>query len=89
MKKLGREFHCLHLQLDPEEGVRRILKRATIEGRADDASEETIRKRMRTFTEKTLPVIGGYEAMGKVATVTGTGTVEEIYEEIVSSLGLR
>lgn len=82
MKKLGRDFRCLHIKLDPEEGVQRILKRAQIEGRADDAKEETIRKRMNTFTEKTLPVIEAYEKDGKVSTVEGTGSVEEIYERV-------
>ncbi len=89
MKRIGRDFQCLHLKLDPEEGVKRILKRAQIEGRADDANEETIRKRMNIFTEKTMLVIQEYEAVGKVRTVEGTGSVEEIYGNIVSSLKLR
>ena len=88
MRKLGREFQCLHITLDPEEAVQRILKRAAMQGRADDASEETIRKRMNTFTEKTLPVIREYEKDGKVTSVEGTGTVDGIYETIVESLGL-
>ena len=88
MENLGRDFRCLHLTLDPEEGVQRILKRAAIEGRADDASEETIRKRMNTFVEKTMPVIQGYESIGKVTTVEGTGSAEEIYDNILSALAL-
>ncbi len=85
MGKLGRDFRCMHITLDPEEGVRRILKRAEIEGRRDDASEETIRKRMRTFTEKTMPVIRVYEAAGKVTKVDGRGSMEEIYERLLST----
>lgn len=88
MKTLGRDFRCLHIKLDPEEGVQRILKRARIEGRADDANEETIRKRMNTFTEKTMPVIQGYEKDGKVTTIEGTGSVDEIYKNILSALDL-
>jgi len=86
MKKLGRDFRCIHIRLDPEEGVRRILKRAEIEGRADDASEETIRKRMNLFTEKTLPVIKGYTAQGKVTDIDGMGNTEEIYQRMVDVL---
>ena len=86
MKRLGRDFRALHIKLDPEEGVQRILKRAAIEGRADDAKEETIRKRMNTFTEKTMPVIEAYEKGGKVATVEGTGSVDEIYERLKESI---
>ena len=89
MENLGRGFRCLHLTLDPEEGVQRILKRAAIEGRADDASEETIRKRMKTFTEKTMPVIEAYEKDGKVSTIEGTGSVDEIYERLKQSINNR
>lgn len=78
MKKLGREFRCIHITLDPEKGVRRILERAKTQGRADDASEETIRKRMNTFTEKTMPVIQSYTERGWVREVAGVGSVEEI-----------
>jgi adenylate kinase len=86
MNRLGRDFHCIQITLDPEEGVQRILKRAEIEGRADDASEETIRKRMGTFLEKTMPVIQGYEKAGKVTHVDGQGSVEEIYERVTTAV---
>ena len=82
MKEAGREFRCLHITLDLEEAVQRILKRAEIEGRADDASEETVRSRMGTFQNKTLPVIQKYEEQGKVTNVDGKGTIEEIYARI-------
>jgi len=85
MTKLGRSFHCLHITLDPEEGVQRILKRAAIEERADDASEETIRKRMRTFTEKTMPVIEAYKEQGKVIEIDGHGSIDDIYGRMVKS----
>ncbi len=86
MENLGRDFRCLHITLDPEEGVQRILKRAQIEGRADDASEETIRKRMRTFVEKTMPVIESFKTLGKIIEVDGRGTTEEIYQRILAAL---
>lgn len=86
MEKLGRDFRCLHITLDPEVGVQRILKRAQIEGRADDASEETIRKRMRTFTGKTMPVIESYKKNGKVVEIEGLGNTEEIYQRILSAV---
>ena len=82
MREIGREFRCIHITLDPEEGVERILKRAKIEGRADDADESTIRKRMRIFTEKTLPVIEHFKAEGKVTEVDGGGTTEEVYARL-------
>ena len=83
MEKLGRSFCCIHITLSEEEAVQRILKRAEKEGRADDASEETIRKRMGTFLEKTMLVIKEYENQNKVYDVDGQGTIDEIYERII------
>ncbi len=82
MKGQGRDFRCIHLKLDPEEGVRRILGRAKTEGRADDADESIIRRRMNTFTEKTLPVIRDYEKRGMVVAIDGMKGVDEVYGEM-------
>lgn len=86
MQELGREFRCIQIELDLEEGVQRILKRAEIEGRTDDASEDTIRKRMNTFEEKTMPVIQSYEERGRLTKVDGMGSVEDIFGRISESL---
>lgn len=86
MEKLGHDFRCIEIALDPEEGVRRILGRAKIEGRKDDADEETIRKRMRLFTEKTRPVIEAYRARGKVTEMDGQGSLEEVYKRMLTAL---
>jgi adenylate kinase len=82
MKEAGRDFCGIHLKLDPEEGVRRILGRAKVEGRADDANEETIRRRMKTFVEKTLPVITSYEDRGLITELDGGRPVDEVYGEL-------
>ncbi|MFA6039471.1 MAG: nucleoside monophosphate kinase [Candidatus Peribacteraceae bacterium] len=90
MKEVGRDFRAIHLLLDPEEGVQRILGRAKIEGRADDANEETIRRRMKTFVEKTMPVIESYKEEGRVVEVDGKRSMDEVYgalEGIVRKLG--
>ena len=86
MKESGREFRCIHLRLDPEEGVRRILGRAKVEGRADDANEEIIRRRMQTFTEKTVPVIEKYVREGRVTEIDGMKGVEEVYGEMKEAI---
>ncbi len=82
MAEANRPFHCMHILLDEEEGVRRILGRAKVEGRADDANEKIIRRRMATFRSKTLPVIGEYKKQGKVTEVDGSRGIEEVYEEL-------
>ena len=45
--------------------MERIKHRATIEGRADDAKEETINNRIKTYHDKTEPLVGFYQAAGK------------------------
>jgi len=82
MKDAGRDFRAVHLLLDPEEGVQRIFGRAKAEGRADDADEEIIRRRMKTFTEKTLPVIEAYKARGLVTELDGGKPVNEVYASL-------
>jgi adenylate kinase len=89
MAKHKRPFRCIHITIDPEEGVQRILGRAKIEGRKDDASEETIRRRMQTFLEKTMPVIERYRARGRLWEIDGEGSVEEIYGRMLKKAGLH
>ena len=48
--------------------IERLLKRGQTSGRVDD-NEESIRKRLATFNESTLPVVDHYESLNKVAKV--------------------
>ncbi len=63
----------------PDELVKkRIAHRAAIEGRADDASEETINNRIRTYHECTEPLIDFYKKAGKYyETDVVADTIEE------------
>ncbi len=82
MKDAGRGFRVIHLQLDPEEGMRRILGRAKVEGRRDDANEAVIRRRMNTFVEKTVPVLEEYKKRGIVTEVDGKKAVDQVYTQM-------
>lgn len=88
MRECGREFTCIQFMLDDEEAFQRILSRAEKEGRADDADEEKIRKRMATFHEKTEPVIEAYQAMGMLQEVDADGEVDEVYARLKEVLEL-
>lgn len=89
MREVGRKFRCIEITLSEKEGVERILGRAKIEGRTDDANEEIIRRRMATFREKTRPVIEHYRAAGTLTEVDGRGTVEEVYAALRGLLGRK
>ncbi len=69
----------LELKADAEELARRMLERAKIEGRADD-TPETIAKRMKVYTEQTAPLLDYYQKQGKLVTVDGMGTPNEVFD---------
>ncbi len=86
MTKLKRDFVCINIALKEEEAVQRIMGRAKVEGREDDANEETIRHRMQLFHDKTEPVIEAYNAKGKVLEVDGNGSMDDVYQRILKVL---
>lgn len=73
------------LTADTDEVVGRLLKRAEIEGRADD-NEETIRTRLRVYDEETAPLLASYAERGLVVEVDGLGTVDEVGQRIAAAL---
>ena len=70
-----------HIVVDREELVQRLLKRAQIEGRADD-SEDTIRTRMRVYEEQTKPLLDYYAQRGLVVEVNGQQCVETVQQDL-------
>jgi len=74
------------LEVPEEELVRRLLKRAKEEGRADD-NEETIRRRLLVYQKETEPLVDYYAKKGVLFTIQGTGPVEDITECILKVLG--
>lgn len=68
---------CVSLMIPDSLIMWRIKHRAAIEGRADDANEDTINNRIKTYHEKTEPLIGYYKNAGKYVEVDGDGGYEE------------
>ena len=75
------------IDVDTEQVIRRIAKRATEEGRSDD-TEETVRNRMRIYAEQTAPVADYYAERGLLTKVLGDGCKEEVLERILSVLNI-
>lgn len=75
----------LVLQVAPEVLVDRMLRRAEVEGRADD-NEETIRHRFKIYAEQTDPLLDIYRERGILVEVDGVGSVAEVDERILSAL---
>jgi adenylate kinase len=87
LERLGRPLErCLCLRVDEAEVVRRLLKRAELEGRSDD-NAETIRKRLRVHQQQTAPLVDYYRERGILAEVDAVGSVDEIADRIEEALG--
>lgn len=54
----------------------------------DDDQEATIQKRLEVYQEQTAPLIDYYGGKGILKSVSGTGNIEEIFNNVVSTLGL-
>ena len=78
--------HILLLDVDEEELVRRMSARASQEGRSDD-TPEAIKTRLDVYRRDTAPLIAHYSQRGIVHRVPGSGTVEQIAEEIKRIIG--
>ena len=65
--------------------LERLLRRAGVEGRADD-NEATIRERLRVYREQTAPVAGLYEQQGLLARIDGTGTIDAVFGRVSALL---
>jgi len=71
----------LELTVDTDEVVQRLLKRAEIDGRADD-TEDVIRHRLRVYDEETAPLAALYRERGLVHQVDGMGEMDTVAERI-------
>lgn len=71
------------LEVDIDELVVRLIKRAEIEGRSDD-TPETIRTRYDVYLKETLPVADYYKRQNKTDGLNGIGDVNKIQQQIVA-----
>jgi adenylate kinase len=82
LRAQGRQVdRVLLIDVSEEELITRMVKRAEIEGRADD-TPDTIRRRQEVYREQTAPLIAFYDDRGLVTRVDGLGSVEEIAERV-------
>lgn len=71
----------IKLQVPNEELVSRLVQRGKESGRADD-NEETIRRRINEYNDKTLPVATYYGEQEKLNEIEGVGSIDEIGQRV-------
>jgi adenylate kinase len=55
----------------------------------DDDKEATIKKRLEVYNAQTAPLIDYYGKKGIVKTVSGTGSIDDIFKKVTEALGLK
>ncbi len=79
----------LFLQVNEEELIKRLIKRAETSGRSDDANPEIQRKRQDVYKKETLPVAEYYQQFKKVVEISGEGSVDEIFDRLCTQIDSR
>ncbi len=77
----GRVNPVLFIDVPDTTLVDRLLKRATLEGRADD-TKETIAERLRVYREKTAPLADLYAKAGVLVKIDGDRSVEAVAVDV-------
>lgn len=73
------------LEVDEEELVKRLLKRAMEQGRVDD-TEEVIKNRLVQYHTHTKPLQNYYHDRGIYTEVHGVGGIEDIFESLCQAI---
>jgi adenylate kinase len=86
MQEYINPFLIIHLVCeDIDEMVRRMQKRATEQGRPDDADEPIIRRRFEVYKDQTAPVLACYDTE-LVEDIDALGTQAEVLLRILSKV---
>ena len=76
---------AVQLDVGTELLIQRLAGRAQQEGRADD-NPESVRNRLRVYTDQTAPVIDYYRGQNKLVCVYGVGSMEEVLQRVLDSI---
>ena len=82
LEELGTEVSCmLHMQVEHDLLIERLLNRGKTSGRADD-NLETIQKRLDVYNTQTLPVIEHYKTSGRYKSACNNSSVEACFAQV-------
>ena len=70
------------LEVSTDELLKRLLLRGKDSGRPDDANAEVIARRIEEYNSKTTPVANYYKVQDKFCSISGMGSIDEIFYSI-------
>ena len=79
----------LALEVEENELKTRLLKRAEVSGRPDDADPAVIEKRIAVYNNETAPVKAFYQAQHKFVAIDGIGSIDEITQRLFSAIHIN
>ena len=86
LEKRGSKVHAVvGLEVEDAELIARLLKRGQESGRSDD-NIDTINERLKVYNNQTSPLRDFYIGEGKYHGIKGTGSIDDIFNDIKESL---
>lgn len=76
----------LELQVPDEELKERLIKRAEVSGRPDDADPEVIDTRLKVYYEQTAVAADHYKSQDKHVAINGVGAIEEVTQRLFDAI---
>jgi adenylate kinase len=86
LREIGRDLDVvLELQVPDAVSMARLLRRAQLEGRADD-TPEAIRTRLGLYHSETAPLVEHYRIRGNLVGIHGDRPVDTVFAEVQKAL---
>jgi adenylate kinase len=76
----------LSLVVNEDELKQRLLARAKVSGRKDDADISIIENRIKNYNNDTAPVASYYNAQEKLSVIEGVGSIDDIFSKLSESV---
>lgn len=74
--------HVVNIAVSDDQVRARLLNRAKIEGRADDADPKVIQNRIDTYKNQSEPCLTYYRPLHIVRDIDGIGSIDEVFGRI-------
>ncbi|OQV18304.1 Adenylate kinase isoenzyme 1 [Hypsibius exemplaris] len=84
-KQVGCCAQVIYFEVPFDVMSERLIRRGITSGRADD-NAETIRKRLQTFADQTIPVVSHYQKAQKTTIIPANREVDAIFADVTTTM---